>query len=61
MITPSHEMLTAGSRAIGRTMKYLNHYERAAEVFKCMMENYQDPKVIGEIPDASKLSEGPLK
>lgn len=37
---PTPEMLTAGSRSIGNSMRQENHNERAKECWKAMCDSY---------------------
>lgn len=52
MSEPTHAMLTAGARAIGNTMRWANHYERAAEIWRAMTAAQDNPQDLPAIPDA---------
>lgn len=42
---PTPEMLTAGSRSIGNSMRQENHNERARACWKAMRDSYLDGKI----------------
>lgn len=48
---PTQDMLTAGGRSIGRTMRETNHYERARDCWDSMIRAKETGE-LGDIPVA---------
>ncbi len=56
-VSPTPEMIEAGSRSIGNTMRWQNHQERANACWMAMVKSYYDDKK--EPWPTQPLSKGP--